>query len=405
MAKQKRILFITYFYPPFKGIASIRTGNIALYLSELGWDVTVVKPDPGLWESPQLTTTYNKILHSGIKHVYTGHQLKFLSPFIPGSDRKLYWLGIGWEISTKALLTRICQDHYDVVLASGPPFSTFRLAEIVANKNNIPLVLDYRDLWTRGNPFRIKRPKDSVEYISEKRIVNEAALLITVSRGLKSCLIENFNIGSKIHILENGYNPNELGSINPMDFGHPAIVYAGELYPPKRSLSPIFAALKIIIDHKYDVPDNWRFHYFGASSQLVKAEASAFNLMDRVIIHDFVPREQALSANKGSVVSVVITTISANLVEEEKGVVTGKIYDLIGLGSRILLVTPHGSDAEALVRETGLGESYNGEEINKIAEYICRCFNEKKPESFAVDHYSWPKLSSRLDVILSTLLH
>ncbi len=46
MGKQRKILFIVRNYPPRKGIASVRTGNIAFHLSELGWDVTVVTPDP-----------------------------------------------------------------------------------------------------------------------------------------------------------------------------------------------------------------------------------------------------------------------------------------------------------------------------------------------------------------------
>ncbi len=351
--------------------------------------------------------------------MYTGHQLKFLIHDIKNPDKKLFWLAegafrktarsigldtsLGWEISTRTLLPRICQDSYDVVLASGPPFSTFRLAERVSDRMNIPLVLDYRDGWTQGCPFIKKHLLGNAYHLIEKRIVSKAALLITVSPGLKSSLIKSFNVASKIHVVTNGYNPSELELITPMDFGHPAIVYAGNLYPPKSNLTPIFAALKIIVDNKYDVPDNWRLHYFGEHSQLVSAEAARFDLMDRVIVHGNVPREQALRANKGSVASIVITTISTNLIEDEKGIVTGKIFDLIGLGCRILLITPHGSDAEVITRLAGLGECYDGGEVNNIGEYICRCINGIKPAFLASDDYSWPKLSSRLDALLSKL--
>ena len=41
----KRILFITYFFPPFQAVASNRTEGIVKYLHKLGYEVTVLTTD------------------------------------------------------------------------------------------------------------------------------------------------------------------------------------------------------------------------------------------------------------------------------------------------------------------------------------------------------------------------
>ena len=53
-----------------------------------------------------------------------------------------------------------------------------------------------------------------------------------------------FGVGSKLHVVPNGYDSGEMAAIKPYDFGHCAIVYTGIFYPPKRIISPFMAALK-----------------------------------------------------------------------------------------------------------------------------------------------------------------
>src|SRR5262249_26283507 len=47
-AGRPKLLFLAWAFPPAATIGAVRTWNTAKYLSRLGWDVTVVTPDPKL---------------------------------------------------------------------------------------------------------------------------------------------------------------------------------------------------------------------------------------------------------------------------------------------------------------------------------------------------------------------
>ena len=53
-----------------------------------------------------------------------------------------------------------------------------------------------------------------------------------------------FHVGGKVHVVTNGYDPESLKDVVPRDFGHFAIVFAGNLYPPRIVLEPVMAALQ-----------------------------------------------------------------------------------------------------------------------------------------------------------------
>jgi hypothetical protein len=44
-----KLLFLVWNFTPVQTIGSVRTWNIAKHLARLGWDVTVVTPEPKLW--------------------------------------------------------------------------------------------------------------------------------------------------------------------------------------------------------------------------------------------------------------------------------------------------------------------------------------------------------------------
>lgn len=419
MKKSKNLLLISYFFPPFNGVASVRMSNIAFYLSKLGWQITIVTPDPKLWAVDRKDEIDLNNKFPNIKFIYTDHKFCFLNHyfkiegnrtqyFIKGLIRKLSRMvgldnSIGWKRSVKNIYSEIIKNNYDIILSSGGPFSSFEIAKKLSKKLCIPYVLDYRDGWTCGNPFHKKKILSSFYSLLEKNLLINAECVIAVSLGLKKQLDECFKCGYKTKIITNGFNPIEMTKILPLNFEKPAIVYAGNLYPPHRTLAPIMEALKLIKD-KYD-KTKWEFHYFGKYSDSVKKNARLYKLTDFVNIHGYVSRVKALEANKGSILSIVITSIVENGDKNINGIITGKIFDLVGLGSRILLISPHGGDAEKILISSGLGKCFNGTEIDEIASYINYCLDNEKEIRKVSSDYSWDNLSKRLDMILKSVIN
>jgi glycosyltransferase involved in cell wall biosynthesis len=162
----------------------------------------------------------------------------------------------------------------DVILATGSPFASFRLAKRLSDRLGCPYVLDYRDPWS-GNPHVVKAGRKST-IKEEARLLKDAAAVTIVSRSWALALDRRFNLGKKLHVVANGFDPEELADVEPYDFGHFAIVYAGGFYPPKRVISPVMAALRLVKETL--VSTEWYFHYYG-----VKKTMSAKRLSDSVL--------------------------------------------------------------------------------------------------------------------------
>jgi glycosyltransferase involved in cell wall biosynthesis len=191
-----------------------------------------------------------------------------------------------------------------------------------------------------------------------------------------------------------------MAAIKPYDFGHCAIVYTGIFYPPKRIISPFLSALKCLQESFGESRDGWYFHFYGVEENYVREEADRFGLSDRVVLHGRVPRREALSAIKGASLAVVITSVAQQGSMSDKGIVTAKIYEAIGLGTPVLLITPEGSDATAVTEATGLVKSFTGTDIQGMASFLKDVVGGQTPKPKDLEACSWTTISKNLDAVV-----
>src|SRR5262245_25339912 len=158
--KRPKLLFLAWNFPPAEAIGSVRTGNIAKHLARLGWGVTVVTPERRLMRRLENSeNTAVELEKEGVRQILTDHQWRFLAPkhlicrtqglarLTGGVCRRLVGRlgissGIGWIRAGERACSRLTPDDVDLILASGPPFSAFVLAERLSRKLNRPYVLD-----------------------------------------------------------------------------------------------------------------------------------------------------------------------------------------------------------------------------------------------------------------------
>ena len=184
-----------------------------------------------------------------------------------------------------------------------------------------------------------------------------------------------------MHIISNGYDPNELAGVEPYPFNHFAIVYVGGFYQPKRVITPVMAALQCLESADRNLDVDWRFHYYGWDEAYVREVAASAGLNDRVILHGNVPRREALSAIRGAGVAVVITSVTSKSTLEDRGIVTGKVFESLGLGTPTLLIAPPGSDIETIGETAGLARRFSGEDIGGIASFLCDAMRRPRSPS------------------------
>jgi glycosyltransferase involved in cell wall biosynthesis len=196
-----------------------------------------------------------------------------------------------------------------------------------------------------------------------------------------------------------------MAAVRPHDFGHCAFVYTGIFYPPKRTISPFLAALKLLRESPHGNAKEWYFHYYGVDEKHVREQADRFGLSDRIVLHGSVPRRQALSAVKGASLALVITSVAEEATLDGKGIVTGKIFEAVGLGTPVLLIAPMGSDASATTASTGLVKSFMGSEIQGMVLFLEDVVHGQVSQPKNIESCSWAVISKKLDAILRAALH
>jgi glycosyltransferase involved in cell wall biosynthesis len=411
-----KLLFLAWPFPPLNIIACVRTWNIAKYLARLGWEVTVVTPHPSVWryaDSPEATELH--LRREGIRRILTDDRWRWLAP----ESRKCWnqglgWIiggacrliarrldidnGVGWIRAAEQACATLIPNDVDVILATGKPFAAFKLAKRLSERLHKPYVLDYRDPWS-GNPHRA-RPARPATVREEARLLADCAAATIVSPSWREAMEHRFGLGPKLHVITNGYDPEELADIKPYDFGHCAIVYTGNFYPPKRVISPLMAALKRLKDTMHSEDGKWYFHYYGGQGNRVREEAERFGVIEQVVLHGNVPRAEALAAVKGAGITVVITSVAEGATMADRGIMTGKVFEALGLGTPILLIAPHGSDVETIAETTGLARRFTGSDVAGIASFLTEIISGQATEPKSLDAYAWTNIAKRLDAVL-----
>lgn len=422
-ARPFKLLFLAYPFPPSSVVGAVRSGCMAKYLSRLGWQVTVVTPSPGAFqgcstmascESPGGAEGITRLVagesfsNSGkfpgrrpwgrLRYAVQRFQRKMLRPF--GLGLSEFWL----PACTRALAT-IKPGDFDVVLATGSPFSTFIAARRIARRLGISYVLDYRDPWSltiHGNQWkkRIIRP-------FERRLIHGAAATLMVSDSLAKAHANVFGLTNGPRVVTNGYDPEQLEAVPPMKQLDFAVVYAGSFYKGKIEISPVLKAVKMAAESRKPGESRIRLHYYGNGGQHVKEQAIALGAENLVQCHGRVPREQALAAIRGAGVAVVITSIQDRVDLPERGIMTAKIFEPLGLGVPILLVAPEGGDAADVVEKSGAGKSFRASQVEVMAQWLIQCADGKSGQRYEPPMaYSWPVLAQHVSGILAqTVVH
>ena len=95
------------------------------------------------------------------------------------------------------------------------------------------------------------------------------------------------------------------------------------MYNGKRDLSQLFRIIRILIDNEEINENNIKFYYAGKEFNILKNQASKFELEGILVNKGSVAREDSLAIQDQSDIVVVSTWNT----EKDVGVIPGKIYE------------------------------------------------------------------------------
>ena len=206
---KKKVLILTYYWPPASGPAVNRMLSWVNHLCNEGHAVHVltVKNPSNLAEDPQLledipnsakihkTTTYEPF---GIYKALKGKKNAETTVGLPTDSKSQlsrlalyirlnYFIPdprIGWKhTAINKAVDIIKKENIDVLISSSPPHSTQVIASKIKEKTNIKWWADYRDPWTKLYHYDqksfSKKVKDK-QALLEKQCLDKADKVITI---------------------------------------------------------------------------------------------------------------------------------------------------------------------------------------------------------------------------------
>ena len=408
-----KILLVSYYFPPCHTVGAYRPFYMAKFLSQLGWEVSVLTPNPSLLVKKEPVDDWQgKIDDIGLEIIETGHNWRGLDNSYFGdsenflvrlfnkgarylSTKLLFDRAAGWHFAALKACRHLKKGDYDIILASAPPNTVFPVAKELSRSLDCPFIMDYRDLWN-GNSYLKEYPA----YIKrlERSIVEAAQSIICVCHTMPVTLADLYGVSAKV--ITNGFDPDDYLNLDDYNFKELAVVYTGNFIPPLRSVSLFFEAFHEAVKIRPELKKRMKFHYFGAQTEYVKSEAVKHEVEELVALHGLVPRNEVLSAVKSADLVLVVSTILRHENPAGKAVIPGKIYESLGAGTPVLLIASEDSDPVNIVKETGSGFTFTGDDIEGLSEFLCGYIdNPQKIETHA-ERYSWSTISHELDKIL-----
>ena len=273
----KKVLIISYFFPPCNLPASNRAYGWAKHLSEYGYYPIVVTRN---WEkhisnpSDIHSSSGKDIIHQN----FDNYEVYYL-PFKAGLKDKIYkklgntilsfiskvftFIELILQNYTNRIISyaniykfsnRYLKENPDVklLIVTANPFTLFRFGYLLNRKYKIQWLADYRDDWNTSELLENKgfahRQIAKIEKISEKKWVGTATYISSVSDHYCK-KIANF-VHKKGFVIHNGFIEEEMNDFKNLPlFDEFTITFNGTLYQ-SQPIEIFIEAFKKLIDYK-----------------------------------------------------------------------------------------------------------------------------------------------------------
>lgn len=406
----KKVLIITYYFPPSGGSGVQRTLKFVKYLRRFGWEPVVLTArdadypayDESLWQdAPENLKIYrSKILEPyRLYRKFTGKkqdtatdvevQSEEKSEKQTRSERISQWIRaaffipdarISWLFFALPLAVKIVRkEKITVIFSSAPPYTTHLIGWLLKRLTRRPWVADFRDSWIGWHSAPKWRPACSrkLEIKMEESVLRDANKLLAVSSGVKNDLISRHRRfdDRRWRILPNGYDEDDFKEVEPFDKDDKiTITYTGTFFG---NFSPeyLIRAVEALHTENEEVMQKLRLRFVGRIATAIMEKIDQSPVRDLIDLIPYQPHKKGLAYLLGTDYSfLVIDDTPIN-----RGILTGKLFEYIGAGRPILALIPEG-DAAEIIRANDFGIVVPPNDINRIKEAIRHILSRKTAE-------------------------
>ena len=431
----KKVLIISYYWPPCGGIGVLRCLKIAKYLREFGWEPIIytadnadypsidesnfkdIDPDTLVLKQPiwepykvyrKLTgkakdANVNNVFYTKEEKAGIAHKLSVWvrsNFFIP--DARCMWIN-----SSVKFLTKYLQDNQvDAIFSNGPPHTNTRIATLVKEATGIPWLADFQDPWTQIDYFSLLNLTSwglAKHKRYEQQAFKGADLMTIVSPTWKK---ELEDIGAKnVNVVQWGYDPQDYKELKHQPSGKFVISHLGIL-GYDRNPEILFSAIGSLIKENQEFADRLQIQLPGQVDYSVKESINKHDLQDHVIIPGNINRVDALQMMKDSHILLLLLNKQANA----KGRIPGKLFEYLAVRRPILCIGDSTGDSADIVRTTKGGDASEYEDFDYLKSIVLERFTQFENGNGAIDiksdidQYSIKRLTSKIAGLLDEIV-
>jgi glycosyltransferase involved in cell wall biosynthesis len=414
----KRVLIITYYWPPGGGAGVQRWLKFVKYLRGFGWDPIVYTPEnpeiPVKDESLMRDIPGNlTVLKTKIREPYDLYRLfigrkkeektntGFLSEkkkpgiaektavwirgnfFIP--DARKFWI----RPSVKFLSRYLSQGKVNAMVSTGPPHSMHLIALKLKQELRIPWLADFRDPWTNIDFYEdlmLTKFADKKHHRLEKQVLQTADGIITVSG------------------TTNGYDEEDVFSGEVIMDKKFSLSHIGTLVPSRNPVV-LWKVLSRLIKENKDFANDLEIKFVGKVDYTVIESIEKAQLKNFVTKIDYLPHKEVVKFQQQSQVLLLL----ANNTKNAKGILTGKFFEYLSAKRPVLAIGDEKGDMAEILAETNAGKISGFSDEACLRKNILEYYEKYKKgalacESTGIEKYSRKELTKKLALLLEKLV-
>ncbi len=432
----KKALILTYYWPPSGGSGVQRWLKFTKYLREFGWEPIIytaqngevaviddslskdIPPDTLILKTPiwEPYDVYKKFIGQKKGDKMSAGMLSetkksgFLSSvamwvrgnfFIP--DARRYWI----KPSVKYLSDYLKSNPVDVIISSGPPHSMHWIARGVKKKfPQLKWVADFRDPWTNIDFYedlKLTFIADGIHKRMEKKVLQEADSIISVGQTMQEefkLILNDVSQNKKFSVITNGFDEEDKvkGTVQKDEFF--TIAHIGTL---NKSRNPfiLWKALSELIKTNPDFATKMRIKLVGKVDFSVLESITQFGLKNHLQQIEYLPHTKIVEELQKSHANLLLV----NQTKNDKGIITGKIFEYLLAGSPVLAIGPMDGDLAAILTQTQGGAISDFNDSETLKKNILNLFQGQATirNEAAILNYSRKALTKELVELLNRL--
>jgi glycosyltransferase involved in cell wall biosynthesis len=419
--REKRVLIVSFYFPPMNAIGAVRISKFAKYLPQFGWQPLILTADDkkvktselsieikeaNVFRTPYFTIdTYfqQKLVSSNgtADGAQTSNKQSFARKSAARVLRSAYPLyslplirilfsdPVGWYRTAIQKGIKIIDEYKpDIIFSSYGPTLSHLVASSLNRKTKIPWIAEYRDPWSQNQYNSKLQPFQFLEEKLERDTLKGSGSMVAVS-DLLACKLKDFH-GKEVAVITNGFDNEDYAGDFPLSPKF-TITHTGNIYKGRRDPTQLFNAIKQLKDEGVISEDNFEVRFYGSFISSIYPVIEQLDLRNLVKTYDLVSYQESIKKQKESSALLLLTWDNAG-----EWTYPGKLFEYMGAGRPILATAYKGGPIDTLLNKSGCGVIANeAEEIKLVLKKWMIEFSQSKkisfgyrPDSKIIDHYS-----------------